>query len=71
MDIILELLIVNLCKMIFLPPYVVHGTHSITPENIQEHRHKIEKILSLLRDDQVEIEKVKSLNYINDYQEQT
>ncbi len=61
----------NLCKMIVLPPYVVHGTHSITPENIQEHRHKIENLLSLLRDDQVDIEKIKSLNYINDYQEQT
>ena len=58
----------NLCKMIFLPPFVIHGTHSITRENILMHKNKYEKLLGLFRDEQVDISRVKSLEYLNDYE---
>ena len=57
----------NLCKMIYLPPFAVQGTHSITPEEIENYREKYHLLLKSLRDDNIDIEKAKKLNYLNDY----
>lgn len=57
----------NLCRMIFLPPFVVHGTHSITEEEVLRYQHEYHEILMLLRDEQINIKKAVSLNYLNDY----
>jgi glutathione-regulated potassium-efflux system ancillary protein KefG len=57
----------NLCKMVYLPPFAVQGTHSITPEQVEEYRDKYHLLLESLRDDKVDIQKVKSLEYLNDY----
>ena len=59
----------KLCKMIFLPPYVVSGTHSITPEEIQTHKKNVVTLLSLLRDEQLDIDKAIPMNYLNEYLE--
>lgn len=56
-----------LCKMVYLPPYVVHGTHSITTEEIKYDRENYHKLIGLLRDDQLEMPKIKELNFLNDY----
>ena len=40
----------NMCKMIYLPPFVIHGTHSITPRDIpgyQEQYHNLIKLLQI------------------------
>jgi glutathione-regulated potassium-efflux system ancillary protein KefG len=58
----------NLCKMIFLPPFVIHGTHSITREQINHHKEEFLKLLTLLQDEQLDIAKIRTLNYLNDYQ---
>jgi len=55
-----------LCKMIFLPPFVVHGTHSITVEQVKELRNKYIKILHALRDGKVDVRKARELDYMND-----
>ena len=57
----------NLCKMIYLPPFAVQGTHSIKPGEIESYEAKYHLILKSLRDDELDIEKAKKLDYLNDY----
>ena len=57
----------RLCKMIFLPPFVVHGTHSITDEQVDYYKNNYHKILKLLRHEKIEIADVSGLGYFNDY----
>lgn len=57
----------RLCKMIFLPPYVVHGTHSISKEELIGHRQNYYDLLSGLRDEKIELERVVTMHYINEY----
>ena len=59
----------NLCKMIFLPPFVVHGTHSINATQVDIFRDDYHKLLSLIRDDKLNISKARELEYLNDYLE--
>ena len=59
----------KLCKMIFIPPYVIHGTHSITEDKVINHKHNYHKILTLFRDNKVDLSKLSSLDYLNDYLE--
>jgi glutathione-regulated potassium-efflux system ancillary protein KefG len=59
----------NLCKMIFLPPFAVQGTHSIKPDEIENYKEKYHLLLKSLRDDKIDIEKAKQLDYLNDYLE--
>ncbi len=58
---------VNLCKMIFLPPYVIHGTHSITPEQVENHRENYRRLLLILQKDKTEVDKIRKLAYLNDF----
>ena len=57
----------NLCKMIYLPPFAVQGTHSLKPEEMEEYRQKYHLLLTLIRDVKIDISKAKTLEYLNDY----
>ena len=57
---------VNLCKMQFVAPFVVHGTHAIRKEQIAQHRQAYHQILQLLRDEKVDTGKLRTLEYLND-----
>jgi glutathione-regulated potassium-efflux system ancillary protein KefG len=57
----------NLCKMIYLPPYVVHGTHSITPESVRQHREELHDILQDLQQENLNFNDIRSYNYFNDF----
>ncbi|MFC2088516.1 NAD(P)H-dependent oxidoreductase [Calditrichota bacterium] len=57
----------KLCKMIFLPPYMVHSTHNITPELLSKHNKEYLWLLQHLRDESITLEDVSKLNYFNDY----
>jgi glutathione-regulated potassium-efflux system ancillary protein KefG len=57
----------NLCKMIFLPPYVVHGTHSISEEEVESYREGYHQLLNLLGDNQIDLDKARKSNYLNDF----
>ena len=59
----------TLCKMIFLPPFAIQGTHSITQEEVNEYQTKYYKILKMLRDDKLSIKRAQTLSYFNDYLE--
>ncbi len=56
----------NMCKMIFLPPFVFHGTHSITKAEIPQYRQQYHELLIKLRDDKIDFSKARSLDYLND-----
>lgn len=57
----------KLCRMVYLPPYVVHGTHSITPEKIEQHRKEYHQLLTMLRDGRLDISAVEKFPYLNHY----
>ena len=57
----------RLCKMVFLPPYVVHGTHAITPEEIEAYREKGQRLLTMIRDGDFDLAAAMQLQYLNDY----
>ena len=55
-----------LCKMTYLPPYVLHGTHSISPEEIEMHRKNYHQLLELLRDEKLELSaNIRKQDYLN------
>lgn len=56
----------NLCKMTFLAPYVVHGTHSITPEEIAHSRSEYRELLIALQENRVDIDAAHRISRIND-----
>jgi putative NADPH-quinone reductase len=45
----------NLCLMEYLPPYVIYGSHTITPAEIEVHTSRYKKIANFaLRDNQLD-----------------
>jgi glutathione-regulated potassium-efflux system ancillary protein KefG len=60
----------SLCNMIFLAPFIVHGTHSITPEDISRYKTDYTELIRALQENRVDIEKARKLNRINDPQQQ-
>ena len=57
----------KLCKMIYLPPFVVHGTHALNDNDIKESAQKYSILLELLRDEKITKEHLQNLDYLNDY----
>lgn len=55
----------KLCKMIYLPPYVVHGTHRLTPEEIDGFAIEYARLIVLLRNDKIDLAKASTLRYAN------
>lgn len=47
----------NLCGVDYLPPFLVHGTHSLTPEQIAAHATDYRRVLQALRDGSLDLEK--------------
>lgn len=56
----------SLCKMTFLPPFLVHGTHSISPEEIARYETDYRDLLIDLMENRVDLENALKLNRIND-----
>lgn len=57
----------NLCQMKYLPPLVVHGTYSITKEELLMHKSHYVKILEGLRDEKINLVDLESKEYFNEY----
>ncbi len=53
------------CGMIFLPPFVVHGTHSLTEKEIASHAEDYRKIVAAFRDNKVDEEAARSFPRLN------
>lgn len=57
---------VSLCRMVYLPPFVTHGTHLFEKEQIEESAAKYVRIISGLREGTFSLEKLLEMEYIND-----
>jgi glutathione-regulated potassium-efflux system ancillary protein KefG len=56
----------NLCRMEYLPPYVIFGSHTISAADIEIHTAKYKKMLTSLRDNQWDSLKLQSVEYMNE-----
>jgi glutathione-regulated potassium-efflux system ancillary protein KefG len=59
-----------LCNMVFLAPFIVHGTHSISPEDISRYKTDYIELIHALQEKRIDIETARRLNRINDPQQQ-
>ena len=57
----------RLCKMVFLPPFVVHGTHSIQLDSVQNYSNSLHQLLVDLREGKVDTESIQEALYLNNY----
>jgi glutathione-regulated potassium-efflux system ancillary protein KefG len=55
-----------LCRMEYLPPFVVHGSHTITKEGINEYVEKYKKLLLVLRDEKIDKFDFSGVEYFNE-----
>ena len=56
----------RLCGMDFLPPFVAHGTHRMTHEEMEGHRTDYRRLLEAIRDGRINVEKAKSFSRLNE-----
>lgn len=56
-----------LCKMIYLPPFALHGTHRVTKEGSMETAGHYRRLLEVLHQGDFSVEEVLSYSYLNDW----
>lgn len=59
----------NLCRMDYLPPYIIHGSHTITDVEIDQHVEQYIQLLTDLRDEKLETSSLATVEYLNDLYE--
>ena len=59
----------NLCRMDYLPPFVVHGSHIISQEGIKAEAKKYLRLMQLMRDEKTDLQSLLQLEYLNDLME--
>ncbi|MEN6434161.1 MAG: NAD(P)H-dependent oxidoreductase [Smithella sp.] len=57
----------TLCKMIYLPPFAVQGTHLLTAEALQFHIKMYHTLLEKLVKGKFDIETLKKVEFLNDW----
>jgi len=57
---------VHLCNMIYLPPFVVHGTHLLDADSMKAAAGDYRKIITSLRDSVFTSKQIKGVEYMND-----
>ena len=55
----------HLCGMKYLPPFVVHGTHSCSADTVKKHANDYRRLLISLRDGHPALDRVQQLSRIN------
>ena len=57
----------RLCGMIYLAPFVAHGTHAMTVERMKEHAADYQRLLAAIRDDRLDVDAAASpeLPFVN------
>lgn len=56
----------NLCRMKYLPPFVVHGSHTISDDQINSYAGKYKKLLINLRDEKYRETDFRGIEYLNE-----
>lgn len=57
----------RLCKMTFLPPLAIQGTHRMTPEELGIHSDRYRNLIAGLADGSINPEKLNRFLYVKDY----
>ena len=57
----------SLCKMIYLPPFALHGTHRLTKEEAINTANQYRRMIEVLHQGDFSIEEVQSFPYLNDW----
>jgi glutathione-regulated potassium-efflux system ancillary protein KefG len=57
----------RLCKMTYLPPFALHGTHRVTREEVLQTSDHYRQLLENLMNDNIPIDTLKSYPYLNDW----
>lgn len=60
----------RLCGMDYLPPFVIHGTHSMKTESILEHANDYRRTLIGLRDGTIDLESARKFQRLNQHLDQ-
>jgi len=60
---------VNLCRMEYLPPFVVYGSHTIQKEGILKYSAFYKDVITGLRDNKFDPRKLQKAEYLNDLME--
>lgn len=55
----------HLCGMSYLPPFIVHGTHSLDESDIEHHTQELRLIIEALRDDTLDLVAARNLPRLN------
>jgi glutathione-regulated potassium-efflux system ancillary protein KefG len=55
----------RLCRMLYLPPFLVQGTHLLGEDEIREHEADYRRVLEALRDGRIESKQIEGLESIN------
>ncbi len=55
----------NLCGMEYLSPFIVHGTHSLTSEQVAGHANDYRHVIEGLRDETLDIERARKYPRVN------
>lgn len=56
----------SLCRMRNLPPFVVHGSHTLNTDRIQKYAEDYRTVIKLLRDDKIDSERLNTIEYMNE-----
>ncbi len=56
---------VTLCRMVYLPPFVTHGSHTITGNELNEQVAAYRHILTMLRDEKLQNKDFSNIDYMN------
>ena len=57
----------TLCKMIYLPPFVVHGTHLLSDQQLAEYVTLFHKLLGWLATGGLPLASIRNYEYLNDW----
>ena len=57
----------KLCKMIYISPYVVSGTHSITSKILDEHKMNLAGFFSDLGEEKIDLQSIQKHELLNHY----
>jgi len=57
----------HLCNMIYLPPFVVYGTHHLHSEELEKQAVSYKDILEGLSSGKIGLAELKSIDYLNEY----
>jgi glutathione-regulated potassium-efflux system ancillary protein KefG len=57
----------NLCKMIYLPPFTVHGTHLLTKKDLANYTRLYQALLEKLAQGKFDIKTIQKYSYLNDW----